>query len=292
MTRTLRRWSLAFLVPGLALYVYVVIMPSIQVVNNGFYDWRPGQVPTLVGFANYVEMFADKAFIDALFHTFVLLIGSMIVALPLGFLFALLIQRKPWGHGVFQTVYFIPMVLSSAVIAVLWAQVYATQFGLLNTTLRFLGLEQLTRSWLGETDTALYAVVAVVGWQYVGLYMLIFLSAMQRIPPSIYEAGALDGATGLVQVRRLTIPMLFDTVKLSVILAVTGAVQYFNLILAMTAGGPANSSSVLASYMFNKAFQESRLGYAAAVATIMLVLNLVLALGLQRLFRREPLELG
>lgn len=292
MTRNLRLWSLAFILPGLALYLYVVIAPSFQVVNNGLYAWSPGQVPLFVGLGNYTAMFADSAFIDALVHTLVLLIGALVIQIPLGFFFALLIQRNLKGRTLFQTIYFIPVVLSSAVIAVLWTQVYATKFGLLNTALRAVGLDTWTRAWLGDTSTALYAVVAVVGWQYVGLYMLIFLSAMQRIPTSIYEAGELDGASGLAQVRLLTVPMLLDTVKLAVVLVVTSAVQYFNLILAMTAGGPANSSSVLASYMYNKAFQESLLGYASAVATVMLVLNLVLAVGIQRLFRRDPLELG
>lgn len=292
MTRNLRRWSLVFLIPGLALYLYVVIVPSAQVVNYGFYEWSPGQASTFVGLGNYVAMFQDQAFLDALGHTFALLIGALIIQIPLGFFFAVLLQRSLWGRGFFQTVYFIPVILSSAVIAVLWRQVYANDFGLLNTILRAVGLDSLTRAWLGDTETALNAVVVVVGWQYVGLYMLIFLSAMQRIPPIIYEAGALDGATGWKQLRHLTMPMLFDTFKLSLILVATGAVQYFNLILAMTAGGPANSSSVLASYMFEKAFDESRLGFASAVATVMLVLNLIIAVGLQRAFRREPLELG
>ncbi|WP_433258378.1 carbohydrate ABC transporter permease [Streptosporangium sp. CA-135522] len=292
MTGSLRRWSALFLVPALALYLFVVIVPSISVVNFGFFDWSAGLAARPAGLANYREMFTDPAFIDALWHTFLLLIGAMVVQIPLGFLFALLIHRRYPGSGFFQAVYFIPVVLSTVVIGVLWSQVYQPQHGLLNAALEWLGLDGWTHAWLGETGTALMSVVVVVGWQYVGLYMLIFLAAMQAIPKPIYEAGELDGAVGWRRTVSLTIPMLFDTVKLSVILVVTGSVQYFNLIWAMTKGGPANSSSVLASYMYVKAFQDNRLGFASAVATFMLLLNLVLALGLQRAFRRTPLELG
>lgn len=292
MTRNLRRWSIVFLIPGLALYLYIVIMPSLQVMNNSLYDWQAGQEAIFTGLGNFTKLFADRTFIDAAWHTLALLVGAMIIQLPLGFLFAVLIHRKLPGSNFFQAVFFIPMVLSSVVVAVLWTQVYQTRFGLLNTFLRALGLEDWTRSWLGDPKTALWAVIVVVGWQFVGLYMLLFLAALQRIPLSIYEAGSLDGATGWAQLRHLTIPMTFDTFKLAIVLVVTGSVQYFNLIWAMTLGGPANSSSVLASYMYIRAFQESRLGYAAAVATVMLLLNLILAVGLQRLFRRDPLELG
>lgn len=292
MNRNLRVWSLLFLLPGLALFIYIVVLPTIQVVNSSLYDWSPGQEGTFVWFRNFSQMFADPSFRESLLHTLVLLVGAMVIQIPLGFFFAYLIFKRYVGSGFFQTVFFIPMVLSSVVIALLWTQVYNLDFGLFNTLLRGVGLGDLARPWLGDPSTSLISVVMVVGWQYVGLYMLIFLAALQRIPNSIFEAAELDGARGTRQFRSIVTPLVFDTLKLSVILVVTGSVQYFNLIWAMTQGGPANSSSVLASYMFIKGLQESRLGYAGAVATVMLVLNLVLAIGLQRMFRREPLELG
>lgn len=292
MKTSLRKWAAIFLLPGLALYLYIVIVPSIQVINDGFYDWSAGQSPVWAGLANYREMFSDTVFTDSLVNTLILLVGALIIQIPLGFLFALLIYRKLPGSGFFQSVFFIPMVLSTVVIAVLWTQVYQPDFGLLNGLFKMLGLSNWMHAWLGDTNTALYSVVVVVGWQFVGLYMLIFLAAMQSIPVPVLDAGQLDGASGWRQTRHLLLPMLFDTVKLSMILVVTGAVQYFNLIWAMTKGGPANSSSVLASYMYTKAFTDNRLGYAAAVATFMLVINLLLAVGLQRLFRRDALELA
>ena len=292
MIRTLRRWSIAFLIPGLALYLYIVILPSLQVMNSSLYNWQAGQTAVFTGLNNFTQLVADQTFIAAAWHTLALLLGAMIIQVPLGFLFAVLIHRRLPGAAFFQTVFFIPMVLSSVVIAVLWTQVYQTRFGLLNVFLRSIGLGDWTNSWLGDPKTALWAIIVVIGWQFVGLYMLLFLAALQRIPTSIYEAGSLDGAQGFSQLWHLTIPMTFDTFKLAIVLVVTGSVQYFNLIWAMTLGGPANASSVLASYMYIRAFQESRLGYAAAVATVMLLLNLLLAVGLQRLFRRDPLELG
>lgn len=293
MTRTLRAWGLAFLVPGLALYLFIVIWPSIQVVNNSLFAWTPGLPADFVGLGNFVRIFSDPVFMKAIGHTFVLLAGALIIQIPIGLLIALILHRRgPRTRDILQTAFFIPMILSSAVIAVLFIQVYAPQFGLLNTILRAVGLESLAKPWLGDPSTALLAVVAVIGWQFVGLYMLIFMAALRRIPPAIYEAGELDGAVGFHRLRHITLPLIFDSVKLSVMLVITGAVQYFNLIWAMTKGGPANESNVLASYMFVKSFQDSQPGYGAAVAAVMLAINLVLAIALQAAFKRDPIELG
>lgn len=292
MTRTLRRWALAFLVPATLVYVLTVIYPALRVIQYGFFNWQTGGPLKWAGLSNYTAMFHDPVFVGSVEHTAELLVGAMVIQIPLGFLFALLIFKRYPGHGLYRTVYFIPVVLSTVVIGELWTEVYATPYGLLNGVIRLLHLGNGAQSWLGNPKTALWSVIVVVGWQYVGLYVLIFLSAMQAIPRALFEAAALDGAVGWAQTRRLTIPVLLDTFKLAFILLVTGSVQYFNLIWVMTQGGPANASQVIASYMFIQAFTNNQLGYASAVATFMLLSSLVLAIALQRLFRRAPLELA
>ena len=292
MTRTLRRWALAFLVPATLVYVLTVIYPAVRVIQYGFFNWQTGGPLKWAGLSNYAAMFHDPVFVGSVEHTAELLAGAMVIQIPLGFLFALLIFKRYPGHRLYRTVYFIPVVLSTVVIGELWTEVYATPYGLLNAVIRLLHLGNGAQSWLGDPKTALWSVIVVVGWQYVGLYVLIFLSAMQAIPRALFEAAALDGAVGWAQTRRLTIPVLLDTFKLASILLVTGSVQYFNLIWVMTQGGPANASQVIASYMFIQAFTNNQLGYASAVATFMLLSSLVLAIALQRLFRRAPLELA
>jgi raffinose/stachyose/melibiose transport system permease protein len=292
MAKSYRTWAMIFLVPGLALYAFIVLAPTVQAVNTGLYSWQAGQKALFVGLGNFGKMFADPVFQESILHTGQLMLGATAIQLPLGMIFALLIFSKPRWSSFFQTVFFLPMVLSTAVLAVLWNQVYAPQYGLLNSLLRSFGLGFLAKSWLGDPTTALWAIIAVVGWQYVALYMMIFLGAMQRISPSIFEAAALDGSVGWSRFWRVTFPLMSDTIRLALVLVVTGAVQYFNLIWAMTQGGPANASQVLASYMYQRGFPENQLGFACAVATFMLVLNLVLAAGLQRSGRRAPLEMG
>ncbi len=292
MTRTLRRWALAFLVPATLVYVLTVIYPAVRVIQYGFFNWQTGGPLKWAGLSNYTAMFHDPVFVGSVEHTAELLAGAMVIQIPLGFLFALLIFKRYPGHRLYRTVYFIPVVLSTVVIGELWTEVYATPYGLLNAVIRLLHLGNGAQSWLGDPKTALWSVIVVVGWQYVGLYVLIFLSAMQAIPRALFEAAALDGAVGWAQTRRLTIPVLLDTFKLAFILLVAGSVQYFNLVWVMTEGGPANASQVIASYMFIQAFTNNQLGYASAVATFMLLSSLVLAIALQRLFRRAPLELA
>jgi raffinose/stachyose/melibiose transport system permease protein len=288
----LRRWALAFLVPATLVYVLTVIYPAVRVIQYGFFNWQTGGPLKWAGLSNYTAMFHDPVFVGSVEHTAELLAGAMVIQIPLGFLFALLIFKRYPGHRLYRTVYFIPVVLSTVVIGELWTEVYATPYGLLNAVIRLLHLGNGAQSWLGDPKTALWSVIVVVGWQYVGLYVLIFLSAMQAIPRALFEAAALDGAVGWAQTRRLTIPVLLDTFKLAFILLVAGSVQYFNLVWVMTEGGPANASQVIASYMFIQAFTNNQLGYASAVATFMLLSSLVLAIALQRLFRRAPLELA
>lgn len=292
MRKSLQRWSIAFLVPGTVLFCLIVIYPVVRTLQYSFTNWSGVGPLTNVGFANYINLWADPVFISSLVHTFLIMIGTMVIQIPLGFILASLISKKLRGYKFFRTVFFIPVVLSTVVIAELWIQIYQPQYGIVNALLRAVGLASWVRPWLGDVHTALWSVIAVVGWEFVGLYMIIFLSALQRIPATLTEAAELDGAVGWSQTRYITLPLMFDTFKLAMILLVTGSVQYFNLIYLMTNGGPANSTSVLASYMFRYAFQENQLGYASAVAGFMLVVSLVLAIGLQILFRREPIELA
>lgn len=292
MRRSMRRWSTAFLLPAALLFLLIVIYPVIRMIGYSFTNWSGAGPKVWVGLGNYRYMWSDPIFVRSLVHTFWLMCGALVIQIPLGFALAMLLSRKLPGYRFFRTVYFIPVVLSTVVIAQLWTQIYQPQFGIVNVFFRAVGLGGLARPWLGNTHTALWSIVAVVGWEYVGLYMVIFLSALQRIPASLKEAASLDGAVGWQQTRYLTLPLLLDTFKLSTILVVTGSVQYFNLIWLMTEGGPANSTSVLASYMFLHAFQENQFGYASAVAGFMLAVSLILAVGLQIAFRREAIELA
>ncbi len=292
MRKSLLRWSLLFLVPGTLLYILVIIYPVVTMFKYSLTNWQGGDTSDFIGIKNYLKLWYDPVFLQSIAHTFLLMLGALIIQIPLGFLLAIILYRRPFGYRIFRSVYFIPLVLSTVIIGTLWLQIYEPQHGLLNTLLDGLGLHALTQPWLGNVHTSLASIIVVVGWQYVGLYMVIFLSALQTIPPTLFEAASIDGAKGWMREIYITVPLLLDTFKLSVILVVTGSVQYFNLIWLMTAGGPANSTSVMASYMFLHAFQSSEFGYASAAAGVMLILSLFLALVLQRVFKREVIELG
>lgn len=292
MQKNLRRWGLFFLVPGTLLYIFIVIYPVMMMFKYSLMDWQGGDSSEFIGFKNYGKLWQDPVFLQSILHTFLLMIGALLIQIPLGFLIALALYRRPFGYRFFRSVYFIPIVLSTVIIGTLWTQIYDPQNGLLNMTLNGVGLHALTQPWLGNMRTALWSIIAVVGWQYVGLYMVIFLAALQAIPPSLFEAAAIDGAQGWKREISITIPLLLDTFKLSIILVVTGSVQFFNLIWLMTQGGPANATSVMASYMFLHAFNYNELGYASAAAGVMLFISLLLAVILQRIFRHEVIELG
>lgn len=163
------------------------------------------------------------------------------------------------------------MMLSSVAIGILWKYVYDPNFGLLNGFLEAVGLGELRRAWLGEPGIALYAVIATVSWQYTPLYMLLFSAGLLGIPAELYEAAAIDGASGLQSFWHVTLPMLRGTAVTALTLAVVGSLKYFDLIYVMTEGGPLYSTEVMATYMYRKAFHEFGMGYGSTIAVAMFI---------------------
>ena len=174
----------------------------------------------------------------------------------------------------FRTVYFIPAVLSLTITGLLFQFMYNPQIGLVNGLLGALHLDAWQHSWLGESATAIWSIIAMSQWQSIGYVMVLFIVAMQRIPRELYEAAYIDGATRPQAFRRITVPLVREMTMLAMIITVSGAFLVFNEVQVMTAGGPNNSSHTLGTWLYKSAFFNDQMGYAAAIAVVIFVITL------------------
>lgn len=272
------RWKWAgFIAPALAVYAVFLIYPVVQSGVLSFSSWAgPGRPSIPVGLDNYRELFGDPIFWRALRNTAVLLLVSVFVQLPIGLGLALIVTSARRGRRFWRGVYFVPTLMSTVAVAILWRFVYSPDYGIINGFLRAVGLDGLAQGWLGQTSTALAAVIGANLWQWAPFYMIIYIAAIVGLDPEVYEAAALDGADGLQRFWYITLPLLRPVLFTTAILSLAGSIKAFDLVYIMTDGGPSNSTELLATYMFRQGFTNYRLGYASAIAMVMFLITFVL----------------
>lgn len=288
------RLIVPFLAPAIALYGLFVLWPYGQSFYIALTDWRGVSAQRrFVGLSNFGKLVQDPLFWTALKHNAAMLIVLPIVTLGLALLFAALFtqggQAIP-GANFYRIVFFFPHLMAVAIIGVLWSFVFHPTLGLLNGFLRIVGLSGLERTWLGDSSTALWAVAAVVIWQAVGFYMVLFIAGIQSIPITFYEAAVIDGANRWTMFWRITIPLLWDNLQIALIYIGIGALDMFTIVQVMTEGGPNHASDMVARYMYVTAFSYGQFGYATAMGVVLLFLTLALSLFIFRATRRERLE--
>jgi N-acetylglucosamine transport system permease protein len=288
------RLVVPFLAPGLVLYVLFVLWPYSQSFYVALTDWK-GVSPqrNFVGLENFARLVQDPFFWNALKHNAALLVVLPAVTLSLALFFAALFTqggRGVPGAGFYRVVFFFPQVMAVAIVGVLWSFVYHPSLGVLNGFLQIAGLGGLQRAWLGDEATALWAVAAVIVWQAVGFYMVVFIAGIQSIPTSFYEAATLDGANRWTMFRGITLPLLRDHVQVALVYIGIGALDFFTIVQVMTEGGPNRASDVVAHYMYETAFQYGQFGYATAIGVSLLFMALTLSMLTLSLSRRERVE--
>lgn len=239
--------------------------------------------PTWVGLHNYISLFHDPAFLQALRNTVVFVLLGMTVGPGLGLCAALLLNERVRGRAFYRTAIFLPVTTSLVVVATVWKMLLNDQ-GIVNAALSLVGLHG--HAWLADTSTALLAVVLVSVWQGLGFEAVVFLAALQSIPQALYEAARIDGAGGWRRFVHVTLPGLRPTLLFVFVIGIIGSFQVFDQVFVMTQGGPVGSTNTIVYYLIDR-FQALQLGRASAVAYVLLLILAILSAIQFRLFEER-----
>ncbi|HOE35344.1 MAG: sugar ABC transporter permease [Chloroflexi bacterium] len=274
-----------YLLPGFLIYLGFTFYPILETVRTSFYEWNGFSARRdWIGLQNYRVMFYDAQFTNAFLHNLIFILFFCVLPVLLGLLLASLLTRKTLpGMTFFRTVLFLPQVISMVVVGVIWRWIFNPQFGPLNILLKAVGLGSLTRAWLGDFALALPAVGSVGTWVQYGFCMILFLAGMQHISEEYYEASSLDGANAFQQFLHITIPGLRAEIGVALVTTIIAALRVFDLVYVTTRGGPGNATLVVGFLIYRSAFQQNRIGYASAVATVLMIIILAISLLIRRL---------
>ena len=272
------------------IYAIFVLVPIGYNIYVSFLQTDLMSPSKFVGVKNYINLFKDKTFTGALRNNILMVIGSLIAHLPLALLFGNILFQKIKGSHFFQTVFFLPSVICGVAVGLTWTFVYNSEFGLINKFLEIIGLESLQHVWLADKNLALFCIIIVVMWQFVGYHMVIQIAAMKNIPLSYYEAAEIDGASKWVQFKSITFPLIKPILKVDAVLIITGSLKYYDLVAVMTGGGPNHATELMSTYMFYQGFRTLKYGYSAAIGVILLVLCMCSVLLSNFVFRTEQVE--
>jgi len=265
-----------FLIPALIFMGIFLFYPIVDVFRLSFTNYNMIQEANYVGTQNYENLFNDPLFWKTLKNSFIYLVGVVPLLVILPIFIAILVNRKLKGIKWFRAAYYIPVVTSMVVVGIMWKWLYRGN-GLLNYLLQTIGLINEPVSWLTSTDFALYSVMAVTIWKGLGYYMVIYLAGLQSIPQNLHEVAQIDGANWWQKHLHITIPLLKPSILLVTILSSIAAMKVFTEVYVMTKGGPINSSKTLVFYIYEKAFENLNLGYAAAMGFVLFVIIFILS---------------
>lgn len=278
------------ILPTLFIFSVFIVYPVTQVFYKSLFSSSGfGGGETFIGLENFKELFTDDVFLQSLKNTGFLMLVVPAITLFLSLIFASILSFGNLKEKhLYRTIFFFPSILSFVVIGILWAFIYHPNMGIINEVLKWMGMNQFAVAWLGSKDTVLWAIALVMVWQAVGYYMVMYLAGMDGVPRELYEAASIDGANVVQQFFKITIPMLWEIIRITIIFSINGVLNIsFVLVLVMTAGGPNNASQVALTYMYKQAFVNANFGYAMAIAVIVFTVSIILSLISNRLTERE-----
>lgn len=273
--RANRLAALILIGPNAVAYLLFIVVPAVTGAALGFFSWDLFTTPRWVGLTNYRQLLHDPMVASSLGHSLEFVVLGVVPTMLIGFMFAVLVNSQLRGMGPLRVLYFLPLVISTAVAGVLWSAMFSPDTGLVNRVLSLVGING--PAWLANTTWALPALTVVIIWLSLPLVIILYLAGLQRVPAQMYEAAQLDGAGPWVRLWAITWPAVASTTALVVVLEV---LQYlgapFEVALIMTDGGPLNVTTSMSLYAYKVAFQQSNIGYAAALSMLQFLVLLVL----------------
>jgi raffinose/stachyose/melibiose transport system permease protein len=291
-SRRSRKWLTIglFLLPALALYLVFVLLPIVQAAHYSLYKWN-GLTPLtdFIGLKNYQVALSNDAFTTAVGNNLLIIVLSLGIQIPFSLAVAVMLNRRFPGRTVFRLLFFLPYVLSEAITGIVFSLMLQPG-SVLDGALGGVGLGGLVQDWLGDSTIVMFTLFVIISWKYFGFHMIILLAGLQGIPRELEEAAMIDGASRRQAFRYVTLPLLGPTLRVSVFLSMIGALQLFDMVWVMTAGGPLNASGTMAIAMFKAGFKNTQMGYGSALAVILFLFGLIVALAYQRFVLRRDVD--
>ena len=250
-----------------------------------FHKWDVYTPMQWVGFGNFIRLFQDDLFFQAIFNTLLFLVIHIPLQITIALFFAVLLNQNIRARGFFRAVYFLPVIISGVVISVLWQQLFSQETGVLNTLLSQIGLPKVP--WLNSPEWAMPSIAIMATWKNVGFYIVLFLAGLQTIPYSLYESAQIDGASSWQQFHRITLPMINSTMLLVMILSTIGGFSLFIEPYILTGGGPMNRTLSAMLYIYKQAFYFNRMGYAATLGFFFAFIILAVVLVQRKVVEQE-----
>lgn len=277
-----------FLIPGGLVFLLFFVVPTFYGLSLSFTNWDGlSKNFSVIGFANYVNLLTnDSTFHVAVGNTLKFVVTVVVFQSVLSLIFALFLVKNTRANVFLRTLYFFPTILASVSVAFIWGFIYDPNIGVLNILLKDVGLTSWQQQWLGSPEMAIYCIAVVEIWAHTGQLLIIYLAGLQQIPLDFYEAARIEGATRWQSFVHVTWPLLTPATTIVVAYTTIQSFRMFDLVFAMTNGGPGSSTEVLATYIYHQAFQYNHVGYASAVSMIFMVIIAIITMaqfGLLRL---------
>jgi raffinose/stachyose/melibiose transport system permease protein len=278
--------ALAYLAPAAVVYLAFAIWPAVNTVGLSFLDWDGILPATWAGLENYTNIFSDPILGPAIWHSIVLILFFAVIPCAFGLLMTALLHGASRGMSAFRVIYFLPQVLPLVAVGITWRWLYSDD-GLINQGLRLIGLDSITRAWLGDYGFALIALGLIGTWAMSGLCMVLFLAGAQKIDVSLYEAVALDGGGPVRKFFAVTLPALRGEITIASVITTIAALASFDLVFVTTNGGPANQTTVPGLLVYRLAFNEGNIGGASALAVVLTLVVIVFVMAIRFLTREK-----
>jgi raffinose/stachyose/melibiose transport system permease protein len=266
-----------FILPSVLLFTVFLFKPFLWTILISLYKWD-GISPNkeFVGLSNYGKMIRDPVFQLAFSHNFIWIIFSVIIPISIGLILAILLSNPVRGRLIFKTIFFMPQIVSLSATAIVWGWIYHPMFGIINIILKNIGLESPARGWLGDSFWALPSLIITASWRDFGFCMVVFMAALSGVDQELYDAAKIDGAKGHQCFRYITVPQLRNTITFVVLITIMRSLKVFDLVYIMTNGGPGNSTEVIATYLYSRAFKDIYIGYGCAISVGLLIITILI----------------
>ncbi|QTH40020.1 sugar ABC transporter permease [Cohnella sp. LGH] len=281
---------LVFTLPTLLFFTVIVVYPILQTFQKSFFDWDGLSTPSFIGFDNYVRLLDDDDFWVSLKNGLIFALVLVVYQIGLGTLLAIALSTKSLrGRKFFRTSYFVPVVLSGVVVSQLWIAIYNADGGLINSLFHLFGI-QYEQAWLSGEHTSIWAIAFSGAWHHLGIQLVLIYTAIKSIPEQLYEAATIDGAPFWKMHWKITIPLLSETYKFCLVIAITGGLNAFQNMFVMTNGGPGNISYTLTFMMYKAAFRSGEYGYGSAAAAVLVLECLIFTILINKFIAREKIS--